>query len=243
MASSQAGAYLKSLRYKADYSTEALGEAVGVKRGTIERLEKGDDSVAIRTVTRVLSLLGASPWSYHRLATDPHLSLDVVLQHHAIARSITTYLITLATQRGIPLEMLAELMRIPLQTLSRIAGEEGHGGMLPDLALLLGLIALDGALTDVETIAQAERDHDAIARQLATQRAVYMAADQTDSALPRQMHSYPLIDSALRHLSLIQRNSQDLPAMLRQELSRAIRDLEQFQILLRALQLEPNRSV
>jgi transcriptional regulator with XRE-family HTH domain len=235
MPTRQAGAYLKHLRESRALSTEALAEEVGVKRGTVERLEKGDDSVAIGTVTQVFEVVGASPGSYHLLATDPSASLTDVLHRHEIALGIASYLVALASYQRIPLETLADLMHAPIGSLHSVESNARPSTRLPDLSLLLGLLALDVPLTDVQAIVEADLEHDRIGRQMASQRASVAASTLAEPAVTGPPHSYPLIDSALRRLSLLQRNGQELPAVLRHELARAIRDLEQFQILLHAL--------
>jgi transcriptional regulator with XRE-family HTH domain len=59
-----AGVYLKDLRRARKLTQSDLAEAVEVGRGTIERLESGDDRIGIGTVLQVFQALGASPWHY-----------------------------------------------------------------------------------------------------------------------------------------------------------------------------------
>src|SRR5262245_31431391 len=71
-----AGIYLKELRRARKLSQSDLAEIVAVGRGTIERLEHGDDRVGVGTVFQVLKFLGASPWYYYDLATHPQRTLN-----------------------------------------------------------------------------------------------------------------------------------------------------------------------
>jgi transcriptional regulator with XRE-family HTH domain len=64
-----AGIYLKDLRRTRRLTQSDLAETVDVGRGTIERLESGDDRISIGTVLQVFQTLGASPCHYYDLAT------------------------------------------------------------------------------------------------------------------------------------------------------------------------------
>src|SRR5262249_55093614 len=73
-----AGTYLKELRRAQKLSQSDLAEVVAVGRGTIERLEHGDDRVGVGTVFQVLKSLGASPWHYYDLAIHPQRTLKEI---------------------------------------------------------------------------------------------------------------------------------------------------------------------
>src|SRR5689334_6498698 len=60
-----AGVYLKDLRRARRLTQSDLAEVVEVGRGTIERLESGDDRISVGTVLQVLKILGASPCHYY----------------------------------------------------------------------------------------------------------------------------------------------------------------------------------
>jgi transcriptional regulator with XRE-family HTH domain len=87
----QPGAYVKALRRAHQLTQSDLAERIEVGRGTIERIEHGDDHVYVGTVVRVLAALGAAPWLFFDLAIQqpPH-SLDQSRHQLQIVRGIAT---------------------------------------------------------------------------------------------------------------------------------------------------------
>ncbi len=85
-----AGVYLKDLRRARRLTQSDLAETVEVGRGTIERLESGDDRISIGTVLQVFQALGASPCHYYDLATAKARTLSEVQQQRAVIHGIAS---------------------------------------------------------------------------------------------------------------------------------------------------------
>jgi transcriptional regulator with XRE-family HTH domain len=148
-----AGAYLKALRRTRKLSQNDLAEAITVGRGTIERLEGGDDRIRIGTVLRVLRMLEASPWHYFELALYPWRTVSEVRQQHTVVRGIEAYIRGLAEQKQISPAVLAEVMRT--QPPSSTNGGRDAVQLLSELPLLRALIYLDAPLADLAEIVRA----------------------------------------------------------------------------------------
>ena len=110
----KAGTYLKDLRRAQKLTQSQLAEAVEVGRGTIERLESGDDRIGVGTVLQVLKRLGASPWQYYDLAIEPARTLSEVRQQGAVIRGIAAYVRVLAERKQVPASLLDEVTRSSL---------------------------------------------------------------------------------------------------------------------------------
>jgi transcriptional regulator with XRE-family HTH domain len=95
----KAGIYLKELRRARRLTQSDLAEAVDVGRGTIERIESGDDRVGVGTLLQVFTALGASPWQYYELATQQARTLAEVQQQRAIVHGIAAYVGVLAERK------------------------------------------------------------------------------------------------------------------------------------------------
>src|SRR5262249_32894162 len=105
-----AGVYLKDLRRARRLTQSDLAEVVEVGRGTIERLESGDDRIRVGTMLQVLKRLGASPCHYYDLATEKARSLNEVYQQRAVIYGIAAYVRALAERKQVPPAVLGEVM-------------------------------------------------------------------------------------------------------------------------------------
>lgn len=227
MATEQSGLYIWMLRDHRGLSREQVAEATGVRYGTIERLEKGDPMVAVSTVARVIAHVGASPWYYCLLATDPSLSLDEIFHRMSVVDGIAAFIRALAQHDALPIDVLSDLMGVSADRLL----DESHSTFqtLPDLALIQGLIALNVPISDLEPIMHAPSNHRELGQQIGMERAALLAQRQIEHPLSRSAHSsFPLLDTALRRLTFLHHNQELMSSILRYELLRAIADIEQF---------------
>jgi transcriptional regulator with XRE-family HTH domain len=225
-----AGVYLKDLRRARRLTQSDLAEAVEVGRGTIERLESGDDRIGIGTVLQVFQALGASPLHYYDLATAKVRTLSEVQQQRAVIHGITAYARTLAERKQVSAAVLDDVACASL-------AEDVHGPADADAisvyALLLALMYLDAPLTDLASITRAATDHDALGRQLAEARGAFVLemqhAQQNGQVEP---HAVPSLDVVVARITALIRYSSDLPTMVKHELSRVEADLRRYRALI-----------
>jgi transcriptional regulator with XRE-family HTH domain len=225
-----AGAYLKELRRARKLSQGDVAEAIQVGRGTIERLEAGDDRVSVGTVLRVLRMLEASPWHYYDLATNPSRALSDIRRQRVVMRGIVAYMQALAERRHTQLLMLEEAECSRLISIAN--GAEGADSLSAH-DVLLALMYLDAPLADLAPIFRASGHHEAIGRQQAEARSVF-ATVMGDAQPHEQMERYslPSLDAIVSRVSALLRYSHDLPTLLRHELSRVDADLKRYRALL-----------
>ena len=128
-----AGVYLKDLRRARKLTQSDLAEAVEVGRGTIERLESGDDRISIGTVLQVFQALGASPCHYYDLATAKASSLNEVYQQRAVIHGVTAYVRALAERKQVPPAVLGEVMHTSF-------ADNADGAAYPDALSVYALL-------------------------------------------------------------------------------------------------------
>lgn len=226
----KAGAFLKELRRAQKLSQSDLAGIVNVGRGTIERLEAGDDRVSIGTVLHVLHVLGASPWHFYELAMIPTRNVSEVRHQRGVREGIRAYVYTLAASKQVPIAVLAEITHAALS--------EGNGTfedrqLIPDIAWLLALQYLDAPLSDLAPLFRATNDYITIGRQLAEARGAF--ASQLEHFLPHEhgeRHNLPSLDGVLYRLSGLLRYGHDLPTIIKHELTRIEADLKRYRSLL-----------
>jgi transcriptional regulator with XRE-family HTH domain len=225
-----AGVYLKDLRRARKLTQSDLAETVEVGRGTIERLESGDDRIGVGTVLQVFKALGASPWYYYDLATQPARTLAEVEQQRAIIHGITAYVRALAERKQVPPAVLDDVACASL-------AEGAHGSAGSDAisahALLLALMYLDAPITDLAPIARAATDHEALGRELAEARGAF-ALEMQHAQANGQVEPYavPSLDVVVARITALIRYSSDLPTMVKHELSRVEADLRRYRALI-----------
>lgn len=226
----KAGAYLKELRRAHNLSQSDLAEIVQVGRGTIERLEAGDDRVGIGTVLHVLKVLGASPWHFYELAIFPARTLADVRHQRTLVQGIAAYVTTLAERKQVPHTVLAEVTRtfLPEREWSTRSVDA-----IPDIVWLLALHYLDAPLADLTPLLQATTNQAAIGRQLANARGAFAHhLGQTHVFEHGDRQSLPSLDSVLYRLSGLLRFDYELPIVLKQELTHIEADLKRYHALL-----------
>lgn len=223
---------MKDLRRTRKLTQSALAELVNVGKGTIERLERGDDQVSVRTVFRVLEVLGASPQHYYELAMYPSLMVAEIHARDGLLHGLHTYVRVLCERTQLALPALAEAMRIPPTTLSAWVGADTPAP-LPALALLLALIHLDVPLTDLAPIVHATDDPAAQARQCAVTRGTLITRlREVNAQAPPAADSPLAIDAILGRLTALLQQYLTLPQIVRNELFRICVDLERYRVLL-----------
>jgi transcriptional regulator with XRE-family HTH domain len=225
-----AGVYLKDLRRARKLTQSDLAEAVEVGRGTIERLESGDDRIGIGTVLQVFQALGASPWHYYDLATAKARTLSEVQQQRAVVHGIATYVWALAERKQVPPAVLDDVARA---SLAEGAPGAADADAISPYALLLALMFLDAPITDLAPIARAATDHVALGRELAEARGAFALemqhAQQNGQVEP---HAVPSLDVVVARITALIRYSSDLPTMVKHELSRVEADLRRYRALI-----------
>jgi transcriptional regulator with XRE-family HTH domain len=224
-----AGTYLKELRRAQKLSQSDLAEVVAVGRGTIERLEHGDDRVRVGTVFQVLRFLGASPWHYYDLAIHPQRTIKEIHCERAVVHGIETYVRVLAERRHIPSTVLSEVIHAS----SSVPGGRRDEAESPpsELALLRALIYLDAPLADLIAIVQATSGHEAIGRQHAEERDMVVArVQETGQQELLEFRPVPSLDVVVSRLHAIVRHRPELPPILKHELSRLVAEIERYRV-------------
>lgn len=224
-----AGTYLKELRRARKLSQSDLAEGVAVGRGTIERLEGGDDRVGIGTVFQVLKTLGASPSHYYDLAIHPWRTLKEIHHQRAVAHGIETYVQVLAERKHVSTIALMEVMLAS----SSIPTHCRNGAESPpsELALLRALIYLDAPLVDLVVLVQATSGHETIGRERAEERDMFAARVQETGQheLP-EFRPVPSLDIVVSRMRAIVQHRPELPPILKHELSRLIAEIERYRV-------------
>ncbi|MEO7913065.1 MAG: helix-turn-helix transcriptional regulator [Roseiflexaceae bacterium] len=230
MSKEHAGHYLKDLRQAHKLTQTELAEIIEVGRGTITRLEHGDDRIGIGTVIRVIKTLGASPWYYYDLVTQPGRARREMRQHLAVIRGVTAYVQLLAERKQVPAAVLDEIACAPLA-----GGTNGvlRSDTISPYALLLALLYLDAPLADLLPIVHASGGHEELGRSLAEARGAFARemqhAQQSGQSEP---HTIPSLDVVVARIAALVRYSSDLPTMVKHELSRVEADLKRYRALL-----------
>lgn len=225
-----AGQYLKDMRQAHRLTQSVLAELVEVGRGTITRLESGDDRIGVGTVMHVLKTLRASPWHYYDLATQPGRTRREMRQQLAVMRGIVAYVQLLAERKQVPAAVLAEVVRTPL---AGGANGTSRSDMISPYALLLALMYLDAPLADLIPIVHATSGHEALGQRLAEARGAFAREMQhaQQSGQP-EPHALPSLDVVVARIAALVRYSSDLPTMVKHELSRVEADLRRYRALL-----------
>ena len=225
-----AGVYLEDLRRARRLTQSDLTEVVEVGRGTIERLESGDDRISVGTVLQVFQALGASPCHYYDLATEKARTLTEIQQQRAVMHGITAYVRALAERKQVPAAVLDEVARA---SLAKSTHESADSDAISAYALLLALMYLDAPLADLAPIVRAASDHEALGRQLAEARGAFALemqhAQQNGQAEP---YAVPSLDVVVARITALIRYSSDLPTMVKHELSRVEADLRRYRALI-----------
>lgn len=230
MSMKAAGDYLKRLRHARRLTQSALAELVDVGRGTVERLENGDDRVGVGTALLVFKALGASPWYYYALGTQPLDQLSELHQQRAVLRGIVAYVRVLIERSQATGPLRNSDVPVPF---SDALFADTAPDAIPTATLLLTLISLDAPLVDLVPIIRATTNHEVLGRQQAEARCAFVwetqHAHHNGYAEP---YAVPSIDTILTRIAALVRYSADVPLMLRHELSRVEADLRRYRAVL-----------
>jgi hypothetical protein len=173
------------------------------------------------------SVLGASPWYYCDLILQEALTHEESRRRQAILSGIQTYVRVLCAQKRIGIDVLADVMWLPPEALTRWIADSA--APLSGQALLLALVYLDVPLTDIAEIVHATSNHEALGRRLAEERSAYaVEAPQDEHPTRTASRNVPALESISRRLAVMLRNGQDLPPVLKHELTRIIDDLDHY---------------
>jgi transcriptional regulator with XRE-family HTH domain len=227
MTTSQAGAYLRTLRGRQDLRQEELGAILGASRNTIQRMENGSDNTRHMTVMHAIATLNASANSYYELVVDSGVTLEQILRRHAVLDGLRAYARVIAQHRGLKGDA-AHWAGLALTANLGLTNASLWDGAVNEFSLLMLLILLDVALIDLAEIVSATDGHIALGEHLATERIAFDAPRYTDIVIPiRHLERVPLLASVLRRLTQIKRQSEH-QRLLQHEAELAISEIQHF---------------
>ncbi|MEN9937563.1 MAG: hypothetical protein RLZZ387_4142 [Chloroflexota bacterium] len=227
MTTSQGGTYLRVLRDRLRLKQEEFGTILGANRNTVMKMERDTESTRHMTVMHAIAALHASAGSYCELVVDAGVTVEQVLNRHAVLEGLHAYAYVIAQHRGLVGDathwaghaLAAQLgLHNPVQPTINIT----------EFSLLMLIIVLDVSLVDLTEIISATDDHVALGEHLASERIAFGTPHYTDLVIPaRDLEQVPLLASALRRLSQIKRYSEQ-QRMLHYEAELAISDIQHF---------------
>ena len=199
-------AYFRELRKGYQYTQQSLADAARISKRTVERLDRGDRPVSIRSLEPIMATLGASPDEVHYLRTNPAatesearelaqaqlqrspLWRGIVHQPHEAhqdprLRGVQTYVRIVRERQHISRKVLADLLGVSITDLAD--WEEGRSNTLPVPSVVRAITRLNGTLDDLKQIDLAIDDHEALGRRLAEARVPILIEDRIpDQGVP-----------------------------------------------------------
>lgn len=199
-------AYFRELRKGYQYTQQSLADAARISKRTVERLDRGDRPVSIRSMEPIMATLGASPDEVHYLRTNPAatesearelaqaqlqrspLWRGIVHQPHEAhqdprLRGVQTYVRIVRERQHISRKVLADLLGVSITDLAD--WEEGRSNTLPVPSVVRAITRLNGTLDDLKQIDLAIDDHEALGRRLAEARVPILIEDRIpDQGVP-----------------------------------------------------------
>ncbi len=207
--------YFRELREGHGFTQEALAEAAGCGKRTIERIERNEGPVTIATLERLMTALAASPEQVRYLMTDPSATEQearefarALLQHDPAQpwtasyrtsssdpsqSGIQAYVRTLRERQGLSRTALAERLEVPITTYAD--WEEGHSTIMAFPVLLRLTSYVGGTLDDLQRITLAPNDQELLGKRLAEERsaATYLHQHATSHLRDRKIdHASPV---------------------------------------------------
>jgi transcriptional regulator with XRE-family HTH domain len=183
--------YFRELREGQGFTQESLAEAAGCGKRTVERIERNEGPISVVSLERLMAVLGALPDEVSYLMTNESATeteaqelAQALLQRDPAQRWTTFSLSTSAHDLGqIGIQMYVRTLR-ERQAISRKAiadmlgvrlaiyadWEAGDGTTMPFPILIRIAAYVGGTLEDLERIALARDDHEALGRRLANER-------------------------------------------------------------------------
>jgi len=199
-------AYFRELRKGYQYTQQSLADAADIGKRTVERLDRGDRPVSIRSLEPIIAALGASPDEVHYLRTNPsatvseakelaqaHLqrsSLWPGIAHQAHVshqdprlRGVQAYVRIVRERQNISRKVLADRLGVGMSALAD--WEDGRSNTLPVPAVVRAITQLNGTLEDLKQIDLASESHEALGRRLAEARVPILIEDRIpDQGVP-----------------------------------------------------------
>ncbi len=199
-------AYFRELRKGYQYTQQSLADAARISKRTVERLDRGDRPVSIRSLEPIMATLGASPDEVHYLRTNPaatesearelaqaqlqrsslwrgiaHQSAEA--QRDPRLRGVQTYVRVVRERQNISRKMLADMLGVSITDLAD--WEDGRSNTLPISAVFRAITRLNGTLEDLKQIDLASESHEALGRRLAEARVPILIEDRIpDQGVP-----------------------------------------------------------
>jgi transcriptional regulator with XRE-family HTH domain len=193
-------AYFRELRKGYRYTQQALADAADVGKRTVERLDRGDRPVSIRSLEPIMVVLGASADEVHYLMTNPSATVSEAkelaraqLQRSSLwqgipdrsqpshqdprLRGLQAYVRTVRERQHISRKVLADMLGVGIAALAD--WEAGRSNALPLPAVLRAIMQLIGAMEDLKQIDTATEGHEALGRRLAEARVPILLKEST----------------------------------------------------------------
>jgi transcriptional regulator with XRE-family HTH domain len=215
-------AYVRELRKGYRHTQQSLADTAGVGKRTVERLDRGDKPVSLRSMEPIMATLGAPPDEVNYLLTNPSATVDEAielaqarLQRNAIWNSsigqtrlahadprllgVQIYVRTVRERQGISRKTIADQLGIGMGVLAD--WEDGRSAALPLPAVVRAVTLLGGTLDDLKQIDSSTHDHEALGRQLAEAR-VQLTVEQSEL---KEESTSEVLALPLRERTLLQR--------------------------------------
>jgi len=184
-------AYFRALRKGHLYTQQSLADTTGVGKRTVERLDRGDGPVSLKSLEPIMALFGTPPDDVNYLLTNPAATIHEAQQlaQALLQRSVTpqegsgrrqrldldprlrgvqTYVRIVREHQNISRKVLADMLGIGISALAD--WEEGRSTALPLSVVFRAITQLGGTLEDLKQIDLASEKHVALGRHLAEVR-------------------------------------------------------------------------
>jgi transcriptional regulator with XRE-family HTH domain len=184
-------AYFRELRKGYRHTQQSLADAAGIGKRTVERLDRGDRPVSIRSLEPIIATLGASPDEVHYLRTNPSATVSeakelaqaqlqrsplwrgIAHQAHGAhqdprLRGVQIYVRIVRERQNISRKVLADMLGVGMTDLA--AWEDGRSNTLSFSVVVRAITQLNGTLEDLKQIDSASEGHEALGRRLAEAR-------------------------------------------------------------------------
>ena len=198
-------AYFRELRKGYQYTQQSLADAARISKRTVERLDRGDRPVSIRTMEPIIATLGASPDEVHYLRTNPSATeseakelAQAQLQRSPLwrgsahqahgahqdprLRGVQTYVRIVRERQNISRKELADLLGVGMTDLA--TWEDGQSNSLSFSVVVRAITHLNGTLEDLKQIDSASEGHEALGRRLAEARVPILVEERPSDSEP-----------------------------------------------------------
>jgi transcriptional regulator with XRE-family HTH domain len=210
--------YFRELREGQGFTQESLAEAAGCGKRTVERIERNEGPVMPDSLERLMTVLGALPDEVNYLMTNKSATeaearelAQALLQRDPAQRwttfslstsaqdlsqiGVQTYIRTLRERQAISRKAIADMLSVRLAMYAD--WEAGDGTAMPFPILIRITTYVGGSLEDLERIALARDEHEALGRRLADER-LGAVHQQPHSSQAREANTSPASDSKMQ---------------------------------------------